>query len=127
MVGTISPVVCGKSTWYRLISIYSVAQVAGAALTGFLLGSIGVLFRTAFPWQNSSLVIPFGVLAAIGALHDLQLLPFRLPSRCWQVPQSWKKFRPSVMSASFGFGIGLGVLTRIPFATFYLVLFSSVT
>jgi hypothetical protein len=126
MAGTITPVVCGKSMWYRLISIYTMAQIAGAALNGLLLGEIGILLRAALPWQNTPLIIPFGVVAAMSAVHDLGLLPFRLPSRSWQVPQSWKRFRPSVMSALFGFGIGLGVLTRIPFASFYLVVFACV-
>jgi hypothetical protein len=62
------------------------------------------------------------VVAAVLGLRDLKLLRFRLPNRLWQVPQSWKRFPPSVMAAYYGFGIGLGVLTYIPFSSFYFLL-----
>jgi len=67
-----------------------------------------------------------GIVAAFAALCDLRMLRVRLPSRNWQVPQSWKRFPPSVMAACFGFIIGLGVITRIPFASFYFVLIACV-
>lgn len=125
MVGTISPVVYEPSTrrtWYRDIAIYSVSQVGGAAVTGLAVGGLALLTRAACSWQPLALSAPLGILCAIGALHDLKLLPFRLPSRCWQVPQSWKRFRRPLMAACYGFGIGLGMLTRIPFGSFYVVL-----
>ncbi len=124
MAGTISPAVCGKSTWYRLTSIYTVGQVVGAASTGLVLGAAGIWVHKRFAWETRTLEIVLGFLAGIGALHDVKLLPFRLPSRRWQVPQSWKRFHPSVMATFYGLGVGLGVVTRIPFASFYLVLFA---
>lgn len=125
MVGTITPVVygsCRGPSWPWLMGIYAVAQIAGAALTGLVLGGFGALTRTLLPWETTDLLIPLSVVGAVGALHDLKLLPFRLPSRSQQVPQSWKRFSSAIMAASYGFGIGMGVLTRIPFASFYLVL-----
>jgi hypothetical protein len=125
MVGTISPVVYGPQrfgTWSRLISIYTLSQIAGASLTGLVLAGMGLLLRTLCRWETFPLAAVFALLAAIGALSDLKLLPFPLPSRCWQVPQSWKRLSPAIMAACFGFGIGVGVLTRIPFASFYVVL-----
>lgn len=125
MVGTITPVVYGPtrfSTWYRLMSVYTLSQIIGAALTGSLLAVCGMLSRTLYPWELSALTPAMGILSGIGAMHDMKLLPFRAPSLHWQVPQSWKRFAPSVMAACYGFGIGLGVLTRIPFASFYIVL-----
>jgi hypothetical protein len=77
-------------------------------------------------WDISQLLAPLGIVAAFAALCDLRMLRVRLPSRNWQVPQSWKRFPPSVMAACFGFIIGLGVITRIPFASFYFVLIACV-
>jgi hypothetical protein len=125
MVGTISPVVYGprhRWSWSRLIGVYTLSQIAGACLTGLLLGGIGLLLRALIRWESATLTPLFTMLAAFGALSDLKLLPLPLPSRCWQVPQSWKRFSPGIMASCFGFGIGVGVLTRIPFASFYLVL-----
>lgn len=128
MAGTITPVVYGSSRvsgWYWLMAVYTVCQIAGAAVTGVALGTIGAIARVLRPWELTDLIVPVAILGATGALHDMKLLPFDLPTTCWQVPQSWKRFCPSVMAACYGFGIGVGVLTRIPFASFYLVLFAS--
>jgi hypothetical protein len=125
MVGTLTPVVYGSGRrlrWYWLLSIYTAFQVMGAMLTGLVFAATGMLARALCPWETKGLAALVAVLGIVGALHDLKLVSFRLPSRCWQVPKTWKRFRPSVMAASFGFGIGLGVLTRIPFSGFYLVL-----
>src|SRR5229473_4289724 len=125
MVGTISPVVYGPtrlSTWYRLMGIYVMSQIAGAAVTGLVTASVGELLRTLFPWDIPSLANSLAIVAAVAGVRDLKLVRFRLPSRNWQVPQSWKRFPPGIMAACYGFGIGLGVLTRIPFASFYFVL-----
>jgi len=125
MVGTIAPAVCGPgqfSTWYRLICIYGLSQIGGSALTGLILGATGLILQTSLHWEITALASALAFLATLGGLRDLKLLAFWLPSRCWQVPQSWKRFPPSVMAGLFGFGIGMGVLTRIPFASFYVVL-----
>src|SRR5438445_9864607 len=125
MVGTIWPVVYGPNRHcqrYPLISLYSVSQVAGAVLTGMVLSTIGMLGRVFLSWELMDLLRVQAVFAAIGAMSDLKLLAFRLPSRSWQVPQSWKRLPPSGMVVLYGFGIGLGVITRIPFASFYLVM-----
>ena len=125
MVGTITPVVHGLThlgTWYRIIGVYALSQVAGAALTGLAAAGTGVLVWALCPWEATPFVMLLVLLAGIGALQDMQLLPLRLPSRCWQVPQHWQRFSLPIMAACYGFGIGLGVLTRIPFASFYVVL-----
>jgi hypothetical protein len=107
-------------SWSYRISMYIIAQIAGATLTGALIACVGWAIQLDF-WHFRACAIALALIAAIGSLHDLQLLPFRLPSRCWQVPQRWKQFHPSVAAACYGFVIGLGVLTHIPFASFYLV------
>jgi hypothetical protein len=129
MVGTITPVVYGPSrlsTWYRLLAIYTASQLAGALLTGLALAAVGMLLRALCPWSMTGLAVALATLSFVAALHDLKLLPFRLPSHCWQVPQSWRRFSPSLMAACYGFSIGLGVLTRITFGSFFPVLLACV-
>jgi hypothetical protein len=72
------------------------------------------------------LVGVLGVVAIIGGMRDLKFIRIRFPTSQWQVPQSWKRLPTSVMAACYGFGIGLGILTRIPFASFYFVLLACV-
>ncbi len=104
------------------MAVYTLAQIAGAAVTGLAVAGLGSFLRTVTRWESTTLLTPLAVLAIAAGLRDLKLLPVPLPSRNWQVPQSWKRFSPTVMAACFGFGIGLGVLTRIPFASFYFLL-----
>lgn len=125
MVGTISPVVYGRrrmGTWYRLMVIYALSQVAGAGLTGLVFAALGIALRAFCPAQWTILAESLAFVAVIGALRDLKLVRVWLPSHFWQVPQSWKRFPAPIMAACYGFGIGLGVLTRIPFASLYFVL-----
>src|SRR5262249_30093000 len=125
MLGTISPAVCrsaGNPTWRRLISVYSIAQIAGAAVTGLTISVPARLLHEYLMWDPASAALAIGGVVGLAALVDFKVLKVRLPSRNWQVPQSWKQLTPSVMAASYGFGIGVGVLTRIPFAGFHAVL-----
>jgi hypothetical protein len=125
MVGTITPVVYGsgsRSSWCWIICIYTVSQIAGAAVTVFVLATVGLLGKLIYAWSTTTLAAAICMICAIGALQDLKLIRYSLPSRCWQVPQRWKRFSPRVMASCYGFGIGLGVITRIPYASFYLVL-----
>jgi hypothetical protein len=129
MVGTISPVVYrsnGGTSWGRVIAVYSVAQILGAALMGLMLVGIGNALQVFWTWNSFSAVLSLVVFVGIAGLIDLQLVPFRFPSRNWQVPQSWKHLPPYIMAACYGFAIGTGVLTRIPFAGFYSILFAVV-
>jgi len=124
MVGTITPVVYGASNcahWYGLMGIYTLAQTGGAATTGLLFGGAGATMRRLYSWDRPEVLAAIGFLSLIGALSDLKLLPFTVPSPSWQVPQRWKRFPPVAMAACYGFGIGLGVATRIPLASFYVV------
>jgi hypothetical protein len=130
MVGTISPVVYGpsrQSVWYRLMGIYALAQVAGGVLTGVVLGFFGLLFERMFFWSTTPAVASFAVIASIAGLRDLKLLRIRLPNRNWQVPQSWKRFPAPIMAGCYGFGIGLGALTRISFASFYVLVVACIS
>ena len=71
MVGTISPVVYGRkslSVFGRVISLYGVAQVAGAVVTGLCFGVFGVALRALFDVGSEAFVLPVALLATLGGL-----------------------------------------------------------
>ena len=125
MVGTTVPVVYGRRRWKLIIAIYSLSQVAGALATGLLAWSVGTGLRAVLGLDFTVTTAVIAAVAAFGALHDLQLTTVWLPASRWQVPWQWKRFPRPLMAAMFGFAIGMGVLTRIPFAAFHVVLIAT--
>lgn len=125
MVGTTVPVVYGPSRWKLIIATYALSQVAGALVTGLVVWAVGTGLRVLLGLDFSVAAAVIAAVAAFGALHDLQLTTVRLPASRWQVPWQWKRFPRPLMAAMFGFGIGMGVLTRIPFAAFHVVLIAT--
>ncbi len=128
-MGSITPAVYGAERlgrWYRIAGIYFAAQVAGSALSGFLVSTVGLILRLGFPWSNSAATASIGVVAALAGLHDLRLLPFQLPSRSWQVPQQWKAFPPWVTAGCYGFTIGIVLVTRMPLGGLHLLVVSCI-
>jgi hypothetical protein len=126
MVGTATPVVYGPNRWKRVIAIYALSQVAGALSTGLVLWAIGIAVRTLFAWDSAFAAAITSAVCAVGALHDLKLTTIWMPASRWQVPCQWKRYPWPLMAAMYGFGIGTGVLTRIPFASFHAVLIATI-
>jgi hypothetical protein len=83
---------------------------------------LGGALQTLYPIGLSKTALLVAGLSLLGALREFQLLPLPVPSTRWQVPQRWKIFPPTIMAGCFGFMIGLGVLTAVPYSTFYIVL-----
>lgn len=125
MVGTTTPVVYGPHTWKVIIAIYAVAQIAGALVTGAAMWGIGIGLRTMLDLDLTVAAGITAVVAVLGALHDLKLAKIWLPTSNWQVPREWRRFPRPLMAAMFGFGIGMGIVTRIPFASFHVVLIAT--
>lgn len=125
MVGTTSPVVHGERGWRLFIAIYTLSQIAGALVTGFLIWVLGKGLGALLGTDAVVAAVLTAVAAAIAAVHDSQLMTLRLPTSRWQVSRNWKRFPRPIVAAMFGFGIGTSVLTRIPFATFHVVLFAT--
>ncbi|SRR5579883_818360 len=123
MVGTIGPVVYGYGRRSRIIlnGLYCFAQVGAAALLGFHVSLLGAAFRIPH-LLGPVMPLAVGSFCLIGAIREFNVLPLPLPSSCWQVPRTWMMLPPGVMASCYGFIIGLGVLTRIPFSTFYVII-----
>jgi len=79
-----------------------------------------VVSEVALPRDRSGGLLVLGAVAALLALHELRILSFPMPTSTWQVPASWRSWRSdTLMATAFGFGLGMGVLTRVSSYAFY--------
>lgn len=92
-------------------------------------GAIGVVFAAAGAgvnalWQDvrTPLAVALGAVTLAYALHEVGLVSLPVPGREWQVPAHWVRnsfYRSAVV---FGGTVGLGVVTRVPYASFPILL-----
>lgn len=122
MVGTIAPLVqVARRQWLVSTGVFVVASVAGGGIVGWSLGGVGAITLGAQHLQYVGLVL--GFLAAVLALIEVQLLPLGVPTLYRSVPQHWWiQYGPTKAALAYGFVLGMGVTTFIPFASFYLLL-----
>lgn len=96
--------------------LYVTSMVLASTLVGLGIGALGLLTQQA-------VLIPLslaGVLALLFAARELGFLRLPLPERRWQVPISWVERRRYLGTLAYGFTIGLGYLTFIPYPGFWV-------
>jgi hypothetical protein len=116
MVETFTPAVCGSRPRRRVaIALFSLGALLASAALGAALGFAGGLVGT------TPALVAAAVLAALAALRETGILRVPLPQSRRQVPERWRSDLPlPVWSAGYGVGLGLGVLTFQPVATFWV-------
>jgi hypothetical protein len=104
-----------RSRFERLrgVSIYVVAAVGGALLTGLVFYLAGRVLSHR-PMQLIALVALVATMSVTGLFH--------LPESRWRVPRSWGRFGHTMFAALFGVVLGLGVLTAVSSAGYYVLL-----
>ncbi len=113
MVETISPAVCGTRRRTALaLTLFAAGSIGVAAAVGLLLGLLG-----------SAALVPVAIaLALAGVLRESGLVRLPVPQSRRQVPERWHHELPlPVWSLGYGAGLGVGVLTYQPVATFLVV------
>lgn len=112
-----------NQTWGLTVSAFLVGSVLGAAVIGGLLGLVGRwLELPGRPSAVATAVVVAG-LAAAGIVLDLRLGGLRVPTIHRQVDEEWlQRYRGWVYGVSFGFQLGLGVVTVVNSFTVYLAL-----
>lgn len=125
MVGTILPVVYGERQHQRLpktIWVHTLGCIFGAICLGVLLGGLGAIFQ---PGSTSSIrgisLFTVGFVGLFYALRELDLARVPAPQLQLQVPHGWRVLAPSRMAFLYGIGLGVGIATRIPVSSFYVV------
>ena len=122
MVGQIGPLVqVGRKK--TALALHVLSGVAGGLAIGVVLGFLGVLLRAAIGDALDTvflIVVPSALIYA--ALVDLGLLPVRSLTWVRQTPGDWTcsmGHYPGIFA--WGFDLGLGVTTRIPYQTLLVV------
>jgi len=113
MVETISPAVCGTRRRTALaLTLFAAGSIGVAATVGLLLGLLG-----------SAALVPVAIaLALAGVLRESGVLRLPVPQSRRQVPERWHHELPlPVWSLGYGAGLGAGILTYQPVATFLVV------
>jgi hypothetical protein len=116
MIETITPAVCGSRRRQRLaLAGFTLGAICASLVVGALLGLTGSLLGA----ERAVLVVAAVALAA--AAREAGLLRIRLPQPRRQVPERWRAELPlPVWSVGYGAGLGAGVATFQPFATFWI-------
>jgi hypothetical protein len=119
MVGTIVPIVCGKSNNicasllpFELIA-HCVGGIVGGVVSGLVIGGVSSLLfhRLAGRWRLGILIA--GVTSIAYSLREAGLIDIPVPQSRWQVPRKWLRLTPAIVPITlWGFCLGLGVLTR---------------
>ena len=122
MVGQIGPLVqVGRKR--TALALHVLGGVAGGLAIGIVLGFLGVLLRAAIGDALDTvfvIVVPAALIYA--ALVDLGILPVRSLTWVRQTPGDWTcsmGHYPGIFA--WGFDLGLGVTTRIPYQTLLVV------
>lgn len=123
MITTISPLVQGdtlKRSWF-VLALHAISSVAGGIVTFGVLAGVGYLIVGGWPWVLRTAIA--ATTAFVLTLREVGVLPVPLPMNYNSVPQHWwRKYGPVQGAIAYGFGLGLGVTTIIPYASFYIAL-----
>jgi len=109
-------------SWGVTVSAYLVGSAAGGALVGALLGGVGLALRHVAGLGPVLLGALAAVACAAGVALDLRLGGLRTPTVHRQVDDEWlSRYRSWVYGGSFGFQLGMGVVTIVTTASIYVV------
>jgi hypothetical protein len=102
---------------------YLVASTLGAAVTGLAVGLFGVAASSAgAAWLLTFAVLVISIAGVFYGVADLLGWRVHPPTSTWQVPAKWGFYGPTRFAAAFGFSLGLGWATVVPYFGFYMLL-----
>lgn len=109
--------------WLFRLFMYTAASTLGAATLALLLGLVGRGLYLLFPATPLQwLVGLLGAVSILYALHELNIIRLPNPQKGWLVPKSWQRWGRMVGNTLYGYVLGMGIFTYIPFGSFYLLL-----
>ena len=103
--------------WIQRATVYALAMTVAGGATGVAFAAAGWGLSSA--WEDATVVlaVALGALTLVYALHELGFLRLPVPGRDWQVPASWVRHGFYRSAVVFGGTVGLGIFTRIPYAS----------
>lgn len=120
MVNTIPAVsrMAGRGRWLTTSSVFLSTSAIAGAFFGLILGVLGLPIVKIIGKEDTLLILAV-IVFALG-LGELGLVSIPRLQRDKQVPATWRgRFPPEIVAALYGSMLGVGVLTRITFASFY--------
>ena len=108
--------------WLQRATVYALSMTLAGAATGVAVAAAGLGVDALVPGARVPLAIALGAVAMAYAAHELELLRLPVPGRDWQVPVEWVQGGFYRSAAIFGGTVGFGVFTRVPYATFPILL-----
>lgn len=125
MVGTMLPIGYGERGQGRVswsLIAYGAGSASGAMVVGLMFGGIGLLVSSLTGDLPTLALVATGGVAVLYGLNDASLLRLPRPQFRRQVPSSWsRRYSPRAAGFLYGAGLGVGVATRIPVASFLLL------
>ena len=107
--------------WLIRSFVYIIGSVLGGVSVGLLVSALGGLLHGLFQ-SNLMAALVLGLFALLYAAHELGWLSLPAPQSNWQVPNSWGVEHPIAGTMLYGYTLGAGVFTFIPYASFYVLL-----
>ena len=100
------------------MAAYAIALVTTATLIGMLVSALGLVVVGRIRAASAAVAM----IAILYSLREAGAITLPLPSSKWQVPASWAKLGYQRSGAIYGAALGLGFLTRTPYATYHVML-----
>lgn len=94
---------------------------AGTAI-GAVSATAGAILLALVPGAQVPLAVALGFVTLLYALSEVGFINLPVPGRDWQVPATWVRDGFYRSAAVFGSTVGLGVFTRVPYASFPILL-----
>ena len=92
-------------------------MTAAGAAVGLAFAAAGAGIAALWPDGTLPLAVGLGAIAFVYAIHESGLVRLPILGRDWQVPVEWVRDGFYRSAAIFGGTVGLGVFTRVPFAS----------
>ncbi|PZR99176.1 MAG: hypothetical protein DLM69_07670 [Candidatus Chloroheliales bacterium] len=107
--------------WVVRAIIYIIGSTLGGLSVGLLVSALGGLLHGLF--QNIIVAgLALGLLTLLYAAYEVGWLRMPAPQSNWQVPNSWGVEHHIGGTLLYGYTLGAGVFTFIPYASFYVLL-----
>ena len=107
-----------NSRWWLTVTTYLVGSIAGGATTGITFGALGEFL----PMDDNLGLLILLIAAILGLAADIGIGRLIVPSLQRQVNEDWlTTYRGWVYGISYGYQLGLGIVTIVATSTVWLV------
>jgi hypothetical protein len=109
--------------WGATAATYVFGSVSGGMVAGTLAALTGVALSSLVRPSRTTLTVAVVMACLVAAMLDKRVLGLRVPTVRRQVNEDWlNRYRGWVYGSTFGFQLGLGVVTIVTTAAVYLTL-----